>query len=112
MLKTPAIDVILAGVEKRPEATLGELLHFMNAFNLRFGVASTPTQRLVYDELYPKLVALRNEVGPALAATSPNTSSKGTEPHDFFQGMTYQDLQKKAPAPPAPPAPAPPGGNP
>ena len=42
MLKTPAIDVILAGVEKRPDATLGELLDFMNAFNLRFGVASTP----------------------------------------------------------------------
>jgi hypothetical protein len=110
MLKTPAIDVILAGVEKRPEATLGELLHFMNAFNLRFGVASTPTQKQVYDELYPKLLALRNEVGPALAATAASTSpSKGTEPHDFFQGMTYQDLQKKAPAPPAP---SPPGDKP
>ncbi len=33
MLKTPAIDVILAGVENRPDATLGELLNFMTAFN-------------------------------------------------------------------------------
>ena len=110
MLQTPAIDVILSGVEKRPEATLAELLSFMNAFNLRFGVASTPAQKQTYDQLYPKLVDLRNEVGPALAATSGSTSaSKGTEPGDFFQGMTYQDLQKKAPAPPAP---SPPGGKP
>ncbi len=108
MLQTPAIDVILSGVEKRPEATLAELLSFMNAFNLRFGATSTPTQRQVYDTLYPKLVDLRNEVGPALATTTASPT-KGTEPHDFFQGMTYQDLQKKAPAPPAP---SPPGGKP
>ena len=110
MLDTPAMDVILSGAENRPEATLGELLSFMNAFNLRFGAATTPTQRQVYDTLYPKLVELRNEVAPALAATTASTSTtKGTEPDDFFQGMTYQDLQKKAPAPPAP---SPPGGKP
>jgi hypothetical protein len=110
MLNTPAMDVLLSGVENRPEATLAELLSFMNSFNLRFGVASTPTQKQVYDQLYPKLVDLRNEVGPALAATTSSTSApKGTEPGDFFQGMSYKDLQKKAPAPPAP---SPPGGKP
>ena len=108
MLQTPAIDVILSGVEKRSEATLADLLSFMNAFNLRFGAASSPTQRQVYDSLYPKLVDLRNEVGPALATSSGSTPSKGSEPGEFFQGMSYEDLQKKAPAP-APPAPAPPG---
>ncbi|MGC8644358.1 MAG: hypothetical protein ACP5XB_31230 [Isosphaeraceae bacterium] len=103
MLQTPAIDVILSGVEKRPQTTLAELLSFMNAFNLRFGVASTPDQKQAYDQLYPKLVDLRNEVGPALAATTSSTpASKGTEPGDFFQGMTYKDLQKKAPPPPVP----------
>jgi soluble cytochrome b562 len=104
MLDTPAIDLILAGVEKRPDATVGELLGFMNAFNLRFGPATTPKQREVYDALYPKLVDLRNQIAPALAATSAAPAS-GTEPGEFFSGMSYQDLQKKAPAP-QPPAPS------
>ena len=106
MLDTPAIDLLLAGVEKRPDATLGELLGFMNAFNLRFGSATTPKQKEVYDSLYPKLVDLRNQIAPALAAASAATASGGTEPGEFFSGMSYQDLQKRAPAPPPPPAPS------
>jgi hypothetical protein len=104
MLETPALDLILAGVEKRPEATLGELLGFMSAFNLRFGPASTPKQKEVYDSLYPKLADLRNQIAPALAAITAAPTS-GTEPGDFFSGMDYKDLRKRAPAPlsPAPP---------
>jgi hypothetical protein len=98
MLETPAIDVILAGVENRPDATLGELLNFMTAFNLRFGVASTPQQREIYSTLYPKLVQLRNEIAPALATSAaPRTS--GTEAEDFFSVMSNNDLQKKTPRP-------------
>jgi len=100
MLKTPAIDVILAGVENRPDATLGELLSFMTAFNLRFGVATTPRQREVYSALFPKLVQLRNEIAPALATSAP-TKTSGTAPEDFFSGMSNNDLQKKAPKPEA-----------
>jgi hypothetical protein len=98
MLETPALDVILAGVDKRPEATLGELLRFMDAFNLRFGQATSPRQRMLYQEIYPKLVALRDEVAPILASTRPHqveTAALG----DFFSKMDYKDLQKKAPAP-------------
>lgn len=98
MLTTPALDVILAGVEKRPDATLGELLNFMMAFNLRFGVASTPKQREIYNALYPKLVQLRNEIAPALASSAaPKVSN--TEPEDFFSVMTENDLHKRAPQP-------------
>jgi hypothetical protein len=101
MLETPELDTLLAGTEKRKDATLGELLNFMNAFNLRFGPATTPKQREVYTSLYPKLVDLRNEVAPALASTS-RPSTTGNEAGDFFSGMTYEDLKKKAPRPPAP----------
>jgi hypothetical protein len=98
MLKTPALDVILAGVEKRPDTTLGELLNFMTAFNLRFGVASTPQQRQIYGMLYPKLVELRNQIAPALAtSTAPKIS--GEEPEDFFSVINERDLQKRAPQP-------------
>ena len=98
MLKTPALDVILAGVENRPDATLGELLNFMMAFNLRFGVATTPQQREVYSSLYPKLVQLRNEIAPALASSAA-PKLNGHEPEDFFSVMTEKDLQKRAPQP-------------
>ncbi len=98
MLKTPAIDDIVAGVEKRPDATLGDLLSFMNAFNLRFGVASTPQQRRAYSLLYPELVRLRAEVASTLASSAaPKT--RNTEAEDFFSRMSYDDLQKKAPKP-------------
>jgi hypothetical protein len=109
MLETPAIDVILSGVEKRPDASLGELLTFMNAFNLRFGAATTPAQRQAYETLYPKLVDLRNQVDRILATTSSPSggAATGSEAGEFFSGMSYQDLKKKAPMP-APPAPSPP----
>lgn len=98
MLKAPAIDRFVAGVERRPEATLGELLSFMTAFNLRFGVASTPEQREVYTFLYPKLVELRSQIAPALAA-SPVHTVTGAEAESFFAGMSEGDLRKKAPKP-------------
>jgi hypothetical protein len=98
MLQTPAIDVLLSGVEKRPEATLGDLLTFMNVFNLRFGPATTPRQRMVYNSLYVQLDTLRDQLTPLLAAAAPIKPS-GTEAGEFFSGMSYEDLQKKAPAP-------------
>ena len=106
MLQTPALDILLAGVEDHPEATLGQLLAFMSAYNLRFGEATTPTQKMVYDSLYPKLSELRAEVAPALAGEPP-PKSKGSEVGDFFSAMDYKDLQKKAP--PRPPQPG--GGS-
>ncbi len=54
MLETPAVDLVLAGVENRSDATLGDLLEFVNAFNLRFGVASKPQQQQVYRLPDPK----------------------------------------------------------
>jgi hypothetical protein len=106
MTQTPALDILLAGVEDHPEATLGQLLGFMSAYNLRFGEAKTPTQKGVYVALYPQLAALRAEVAPVLAGASPPKSS-GSEVGDFFSAMDYKDLQKKAP----PPAPKPGGSS-
>jgi hypothetical protein len=98
MLKAPVLKGLLAGVEKRPDATLGQLLRFMSAFNLRFGVAGTPQQREVYSYLYPKLVQLRDQVAPALASSAnPRTSAEDAE--NFFSAMSLDDLKKEAPKP-------------
>ena len=113
LLETPALGVLLAGVNEHPEATLGDLLSFMKAYNFRFGVASQPDQRQIYGDLYRQLVALRNEAFPAGAAapTPWDVAQQGaTEPPAFFSGMAYGDLDPATP-PPAPgpaanPAPA------
>ena len=79
MLKTPAIDVILSGVENRPDATLGELLNFMTAFNLRFGVASTPQQRrdLQHPLSQARATAQRDRPGPGNLGGSQDQRHRG-----------------------------------
>ncbi len=98
MLNAPALDSALSGVDKRPDATLSELIRFMGAYNLRFGAASTAAQRAIYRSLYPQLVQLRDEVAPALASAKAPEST-GTEAEEFFSVMTDADLHKKSPKP-------------
>lgn len=101
MLETPSLEFLLAGVEKHPEATLGDLLSFMTAHNLRFGEAKTPEQLMIYMKLYPMLAELRDQAASSLAAApAPNPQSGAVG--EFFSGMNYSDLKKKAPAPPPP----------
>jgi hypothetical protein len=97
MLKAPVLDEFLNGVEKRPEVTLGELLNFMTAFNLRFGPATTPAQRTIYSELFPQLVRLRDQVAPKIESASFATT--GTEAEAVFSGISPENLNKKAPKP-------------
>jgi hypothetical protein len=47
------------------------------------------------------LVDLRAEVQPALAGTPPPKADPAAV-GEFFSGMSYSDLQKKAPPPPDP----------
>lgn len=105
MLETPAVDVLLAGVEKHPDATLGDLLKFMATFNLRFGAAQTPRQKAIYQQLYPMLVQVRNEVAPTVAAAPAPQPVGEDAPLGVFEGLTYDQLDGKAP--PAAPAPQP-----
>ncbi len=96
MLETPAVNVLLAGVENRPEATLGDLIQFMAVYNLRFGASSTTRQREVYMTLYPMLVKLRDDVAPppetATAASAP-VNLETTEA--VFDGVGYNSTEGK-----------------
>lgn len=111
MLETPAMNVLLAGVESRPDIPLSELLNFMTTFNLRFGPATTPDQRAAYQKLWPMVDKVRDETVAALAETAPATATETAANHeaaaDFFSGVEHEALIKKpTPAPvPAPPQP-------
>jgi hypothetical protein len=115
LMETPDLNIFLAGVDKRPDTTLGDLLRFMISFNLRFGPATNARQLAVYRNLYPLLVKLRDQAVPAAAQITSLTEPAHPSPkpmQEFFEGMDRADLNaKKTPPPPAPapstPAPAP-----
>lgn len=109
MLRTPAISVLLSDADKHPEATVGDLLMFMKSFNLRFGVADTARERMVYDELYPLLVKLRDEAYPkGKPDLGEDTEGNVQHPADFFQKMDEKAFDNGQPTPPSPAAPKPP----
>ena len=49
----------------------------MHTFNLRFGAAKTPVQEQTYDQLYPLLVAVRDNAKAPSA--NPYTTSSGPQ---------------------------------
>jgi len=111
MLKTPNVAPFLQGLNRIPRTELGRLLSFMHSFNLRFGPAKTPLQESTYDQLYPMLVALRDQA----QVKSQNPITNPLPPQDpksvsaYFSGMDYSQLgvqpgqrTRVAPAPPRP----------
>jgi hypothetical protein len=60
MLDSSKIEKVLAELEDYQGTTLGDLLAFMQAFNLRFGVANSYRQRMIYNKLYPMLAEQAN----------------------------------------------------
>jgi hypothetical protein len=114
MLEYPNVGPFLKDLDRIPTTDLGHLLSFMHTFGLRFGATSNDVQAAAYSELYPALVALRDQVarpqGPAqLPIAGQPDPSKATA---FFSDMDFNHF---GPQPPAhgrnAPAPPPPGGN-
>jgi hypothetical protein len=96
MLDGPSLDVYLAGLGDVKSVTLSKLLAFMQAFNLRFGVAQDPTQRQVYATLYPLLVQVRQQVFKEGTGTlplgAPPLPNRTARPRAFFNGMSTKEL--------------------
>jgi hypothetical protein len=63
MLYSPKVEEILAELEDYQGTTLGDLLSFMQAFNLRFAPANSFRQRRIYLKLYPLLAEQANGPG-------------------------------------------------
>ena len=72
MLYSPAMDKVLSELEDYQGTTLGDLLGFMHAFNLRFGEAKSYHQRLIYQKIYPMLAEQAN--GPLGSAARDATA--------------------------------------
>jgi len=102
MLATPSVDQYLTELKKGDTTTLGHLIAFMHSFNLRFGAAKTPVQEQTYDQLYPLLVATRDQ-GKVPSADPYTTSSGPQDPKavsTYFSGMQYDPKHGVVPPPP------------
>jgi hypothetical protein len=62
MLETPDTSQAFNELRNVQSTTLGNLIAFMEVFNLRFGAATTPAQRKIYRELYTVLDEFRTRV--------------------------------------------------
>jgi len=87
MLYSPKVEEILAELEDYQGTTLGELLMFMQAFNLRFAAANSFRQRRIYLKLYPML---------AEQANGPLAASAGGQTAQAIEGAGRQSLAAAA----------------
>jgi hypothetical protein len=107
MMETPEISTFLKELDRIDTTSLASLLGFMFAFNLRFGVATTPSQRTAYDELFTKLRAVRDQLFPkddAPLAIGAPVRSHPEWAREFFSGMALDEVQEKKPLMPGNPA--------
>lgn len=78
MLQSPRVDEVVAALKTYPGRTVGDLLRFLETFNLRFAPATTDRQKQIYADLYPLLAAQRDAVvnhppDPAAVAAVPTS---------------------------------------
>ena len=96
MLNDPSMKKLLAGLEEGKERTVGDLITFMNAYNLRFGRATSDRQIEIYTRLVPILAAIRDELNPGQAPpTSLDRSGANlrSAAQSAFKGMDWRDLE-------------------
>ncbi len=84
MLYSPQVEEIIAELQKYRGTTLGDLLSFMQAFNLRFARANSFRQRQLYLKLYPMLAEWAN--GPSVATAQAGTGGAAAAEPPAAQG--------------------------
>ena len=107
MLEKPNVEKLIAELEKVESTSVGNLIGFMHAYNLRFAPATTPAQRAVYHDLYPVMVAARDKTtgqpgdgnkGPIADNSAPATQDDN--PNAIFRGFKDTHLNSGATAKP------------
>jgi hypothetical protein len=88
LLEKPNIGPAILELKTIQDTTIGNLLGFMHAFNLRFGIATTPAERRAYSQLFEILDTTRDQL---LAATKFDEKSfppsKPSDATEFFQSL-------------------------
>lgn len=94
-LDDPSMKAFLKLLESGEERTIGDLIAFMQSFNLRFGPAQTDRQEEIYALLIPDLTAVRDAAVAARTSQStpdPNGAALRDAAAAAFKGMDWSAL--------------------
>jgi hypothetical protein len=81
LLHDPSMKKVLAELESEHETTVGKLIGFMHAYNLRFGPATTARQLQIYQTLVALLKQVTSDLNTApAAATAPVPAAAAVPP--------------------------------
>ncbi len=101
LLQKPDIGPAILALRKVQNTMVGNLLGFMNAYNLRFGPATTPKQREVYGQLFEILDTTRDRIlAEAKLDSAPLPNTNPTSAEDFFQKLDQGSSRAGASAQP------------
>jgi len=96
LLNDPSMQAFLKQLDTGQERTVGDLITFMNAHNLRFGAATTDHQVEIYAGLVPVLTAIRDAPAPQTAPPSPpDRTGEGlrSAAKQAFKNMSWENLE-------------------
>ncbi len=103
LLAKPDIQPAILELKKVQDTTIGNLLGFMHAYNLRFGRATTLKEKQAYQQLFAVLDQTRDQILSEAKLDSTATAS-ATPAHatQFFQNLNQARPQRGAAQPPSP----------
>jgi hypothetical protein len=96
LLNDPSMKAFLDSLEKGQERTVGQLIAFMNSYNVRFGPATTDRQVEIYHMLVPELTRMRDAaVATRVGPTPPDASGEKLRAaaKNAFKGMPWDQLE-------------------
>jgi hypothetical protein len=97
LLNDPSMQAFLKQLDNGQERTVGDLITFMNAHNLRFGAATTDHQLAIYAGVVPVLTAIRDAPASATSGVSaPDQTGQGliSAAKQAFKGMSWGQLEE------------------
>jgi len=106
LLEKPDTREVLDQLRMVNKTTVGNLIGFMHVYNLRFAAATTPRQKMIYEQIYPVLDQARDRVMNEAKVGDETVRAEPKHVGDFFNKMELDDLEGKAkkvvPKPPQP----------
>jgi hypothetical protein len=99
LLNDPSMKRFLERLGNNENRTVGDLVAFMDAYNLRFGQATTDRQIELYERLVQELTAIRDSVRTAeFRPSRPDRTGEGLHAaaKEAFKRMKWEDLEAHA----------------
>ncbi len=99
LLNDPSMRRFLEELKSNQERTVGDLIAFMDSYNLRFGPATSNRQLEIYTRLVPILTEIRDSFkGVQSTPSPPDRTGEGLQQaaKEAFKSMKWEDLESHA----------------